>query len=46
MERIKVSQVQMDVYGEIMDAVYFCNKYVSPVTYDMWTKILSCPTLP
>ena len=33
------SQVQMDVYGEIMDALYLCNKYVSPLTYDMWLKI-------
>src|SRR5260370_39214372 len=34
-----VSQVQMDVYGEMMDAIYLCNKYVSPLTYDMWVKI-------
>jgi GH15 family glucan-1,4-alpha-glucosidase len=34
-----VSQFQMDVYGEIMDALYLCNKYVSPIAYDMWLKI-------
>jgi GH15 family glucan-1,4-alpha-glucosidase len=34
-----VSQLQMDVYGEIMDALYLCNKYVSPIAYDMWQRI-------
>ena len=34
-----VSQVQMDVYGEIMDALYLYNKYVSPIAYDMWIGI-------
>jgi len=33
-----VSQFQNDVYGEIMDALYLCNKYVSPIAYDMWLK--------
>src|SRR6266550_2962256 len=34
-----VSQFQNDVYGEIMDALYLCNEYVSPIAYDMWLKI-------
>jgi GH15 family glucan-1,4-alpha-glucosidase len=34
-----VSQLQMDVYGEMMDAMYLYNKYVSPIAYDMWLKI-------
>jgi GH15 family glucan-1,4-alpha-glucosidase len=34
-----VSQFQSDVYGEIMDALYLYNKYVSPIAYDMWLKI-------
>jgi GH15 family glucan-1,4-alpha-glucosidase len=34
-----VSQVQMDVHGEIMDALYLYNKYVSPIAYDMWLTI-------
>lgn len=34
-----VSQVQMDVYGEMLDAIYLCNKYVGPVAYDMWLRI-------
>ena len=35
------SQFQNDIYGELMDAFYLYNKYVSPVPYDMWTRIRS-----
>src|SRR5260370_1097077 len=31
-----VSQFQLDVYGEIMDALYLFNKYVSPIAYHGW----------
>ena len=34
-----VSQLQDDIYGEIMDAVYLSNKYVSPTSYDIWVRI-------
>jgi GH15 family glucan-1,4-alpha-glucosidase len=34
-----VSQFQGDIYGELMDALYLSNKYVSPTTYDLWVKI-------
>jgi GH15 family glucan-1,4-alpha-glucosidase len=34
-----VTQFQGDIYGEIMDAVYLANKYVSPTSYDIWLKI-------
>lgn len=34
-----VTQFQDDIYGEIMDAVYLANKYVSPTSYDIWVKI-------
>jgi GH15 family glucan-1,4-alpha-glucosidase len=34
-----VSQFQSDVYGELMDSLYLYNKYVSPISYDMWLKI-------
>jgi len=30
------SQFQLDVYGELMDSLYLYNKYVSPISYDMW----------
>ncbi len=33
------SQFQLDVYGELMDSLYLYNKYVSPISYDMWVKI-------
>ena len=33
------SQFQDDIYGEIMDAVYLSNKYVSPTSYDIWVTI-------
>lgn len=34
-----VSQFQEDIYGELMDAFYLSNKYVSPTSYDVWVKI-------
>ena len=34
-----VSQFQGDIYGELMDAFYLSNKYVSPTSYDAWVKI-------
>jgi len=34
-----ISQFQSDVYGELMDALYLYNKYVSPISYDMWVRI-------
>jgi GH15 family glucan-1,4-alpha-glucosidase len=32
-------QLQLDIYGELMDAVYLYNKYVQPVTYDGWVRL-------
>ena len=32
-------QFQNDIYGELMDAMYLSNKYVSPISYDVWSKI-------
>ena len=34
-----VSQFQIDIYGELMDAFYLSNKYVSPTSYDVWVRI-------
>jgi GH15 family glucan-1,4-alpha-glucosidase len=34
-----VSQFQADIYGELLDALYLSNKYVSPTSYDLWVKI-------
>jgi GH15 family glucan-1,4-alpha-glucosidase len=32
-------QLQLDIYGELMDAVYLHNKYVEPISYDEWTRL-------
>ncbi|VTT99411.1 glycosyl hydrolase family 15 : Glycoside hydrolase OS=planctomycete KSU-1 GN=KSU1_C0777 PE=4 SV=1: Glyco_hydro_15 [Gemmataceae bacterium] len=32
-------QLQLDIYGELMDAVYLFNKYASPITYDDWVRL-------
>lgn len=32
-------QLQLDIYGELMDAVYLSNKYRSPISYDFWTHL-------
>jgi GH15 family glucan-1,4-alpha-glucosidase len=32
-------QLQLDIYGELMDAVYLHNKYVEPVSYDNWVRL-------
>jgi GH15 family glucan-1,4-alpha-glucosidase len=33
------AQFQADVYGELMDSMYLYNKYVSPISYEMWVRI-------
>jgi len=32
-------QLQLDIYGELMDAVYLSNKYQTPISYDFWTYL-------
>jgi GH15 family glucan-1,4-alpha-glucosidase len=32
-------QLQLDIYGELMDSVYLYNKYAQPVSYDAWTHL-------
>src|SRR5437870_5797573 len=34
-------QFQLDIYGELMDAVYLHNKYAEPVSYDAWKRLRS-----
>ncbi|CAG8587440.1 2067_t:CDS:2, partial [Paraglomus occultum] len=30
------SHIQLDIYGELLDAIYLYNKYANPVSFDMW----------
>jgi GH15 family glucan-1,4-alpha-glucosidase len=32
-------QLQLDVYGELMDAVYLYNKHGTPISYDLWARL-------
>lgn len=32
-------QLQLDIYGELMDSVYLFNKYGEPVSYDFWNDL-------
>ncbi len=33
------SQLQLDIYGEVLDAVYLYNKYGAPISYALWTRL-------
>jgi GH15 family glucan-1,4-alpha-glucosidase len=32
-------QLQLDIYGELMDSVYLYNKYGTPISYDLWREL-------
>jgi GH15 family glucan-1,4-alpha-glucosidase len=32
-------QLQLDIYGELMDSVYLFNKYGSPISYELWQEL-------
>ncbi|QPH40593.1 glycoside hydrolase family 15 protein [Pedobacter endophyticus] len=32
-------QLQLDIYGELMDSVYLFNKYGEPISYDLWKNL-------
>ena len=32
-------QMQLDIFGELMDSVYLYNKYGSPISYDLWNHL-------
>ncbi|MEB3219183.1 MAG: glycoside hydrolase family 15 protein [Nostocales cyanobacterium 94392] len=32
-------QTQLDIYGELMDAVYLYDKYGSPISYETWINL-------
>ena len=33
------NQLQLDIYGELMDSVYLYNKYGSPISHDLWIHL-------
>jgi GH15 family glucan-1,4-alpha-glucosidase len=33
------TQLQLDIYGELLDSVYLYNKYAKPLSYDAWTDL-------
>ena len=33
-------QLQLDIYGELMDAVYLYDKYASQISYDLWRNLV------
>ncbi len=33
-------QLQLDIYGELMDAVYLYNKHGEPIPYELWTNLV------
>jgi GH15 family glucan-1,4-alpha-glucosidase len=33
------NQLQLDIYGELMDSVYLYNKYANPISYELWTHL-------
>jgi GH15 family glucan-1,4-alpha-glucosidase len=32
-------QMQLDIYGELMDSIYLYNKYGSPISYELWEDV-------
>jgi GH15 family glucan-1,4-alpha-glucosidase len=32
-------QLQLDIYGALLDAVYLYNKYGTPISYDLWSEL-------
>jgi GH15 family glucan-1,4-alpha-glucosidase len=34
------SHLQLDIYGELMDAIYLYDKYGEPISHDLWSNVL------
>ena len=32
-------QLQLDIFGELMDSIYLYDKYGSPISYDLWAHL-------
>ncbi len=35
------NQLQLDIYGELLDSIYLYNKYAEPISWDLWTNVRS-----
>jgi len=33
-------QLQLDIYGELMDAIYLYDKYGQPITFNLWQRLV------
>ena len=33
------NQLQLDIYGELMDSVYIYNRHAEPISFDFWTHL-------
>ena len=33
-------QLQLDIYGELIDSIYLYNKFGAPISYDLWKVIV------
>jgi GH15 family glucan-1,4-alpha-glucosidase len=33
------TQLQLDIYGEVVDSIYLYNKYGNPISYDAWEDL-------
>jgi len=33
------AQLQLDIYGELIDSIYLYNKYGEPISYESWTEL-------
>lgn len=33
-------QLQLDIYGELMDSIYLYNKYGEPISFDFWQNVI------
>ena len=34
------NQLQLDIYGELLDSVYLANKYSQPISHDLWHNLV------
>ena len=34
-----VSGLQLDIYGELLDAIYLYDKYGTPISFDLWANV-------